>query len=459
MEREDLFKRLEEIKIDSKKINHFTLSMIEKGHKLEDLNGSIMDFKENLLKDIEIYFTEVELNPKKEQKDNPKVDLKAIASENKAKKKLLKEYKEIDNLVENLEPKTTIFSKIKFIIENEFDTIYSTYLTGTQLAKLFIDREIGFDKNIQRGIKTINKQLRANFKDSHVKDIYNSMINNSFTPTQIHLAYVEDGQKESLEDVEGGCSYLEEEDSLRCEGIIRMIDGQHRIRACVKLYREIEQGLEFDLDKYIFNTEIHVTDSNYARTIYSNINKNLKLDKSQVRQLSNDYSSKIVNKLAFDSESSLRGKIATCKPVKDKITLFSTLAEAIDKNSKIGSIKERNEISQYLMDFFDYLAYNCKEGFGNDVTERMKFKENNLLNENNAMLMWIKVALRDKAHYTENIDKILNEKEFFNKDNPYWLENSTVKYRKDNKGFAVNNTSSGLASLINKGVEIIERGR
>jgi hypothetical protein len=398
-------------------------------------------------------------NSSKETGDNksegtptpPTVDSKAV---------LHKKYKTIDNLTYLSQSKETVFKDVRLIAELMDDTIYSFYLNGNELASLWLDGTLTFDPTMQRGLKQDVKtgESHANFKDSHVREIYDSMIANKFTPTQLHFAIITDDEDLDFD-------YNSETKDMLVNGKVRNLDGQHRTRACVKIYQELLTGKlkDFDLDKYVFNIQLHATTAEYARIIYDNIDKNLKLDKSQKKQLSGDYYARIVNALNQNSDSPLKEKIATAKPVGNKLVLFSNLAEAIEKNQKITSNIQKEETRKYLTDFFDYVAYKIPQ-FADDAT-RAKFKENNLLVENNFFPTWIKVAFADKENYKANIDKIVENISFFNKDalitvegqQPIhrWLASNTVKYKKDNNGFAMQNTSTGIVAMTTKTLELL----
>lgn len=380
------------------------------------------------------------------------------------KAQVAKKYKTIHNIVYLAETKHTVLDDVREVTDTGEDLIYSCELNGSELATLFLSGVLVYDPTMQRGLKEdAHGEMIANFKDYHVKEIYESMKNNSFTPTQIHLGVITDD-----EDLDW--HYNTDSMQLAVTGRIRLIDGQHRTRALAKILNELKVGrlANIDIDKYVFNVQIHVTNAEHARIIYSNIDKNLKLDKSQVRQLSADHYARVINALNQHSDSPLKGKIATSKPVGNKLVLFNNIADAVEKNVTISSGYQREDIIKYLKEFFDYLTYKLPQAFGDDDKARAEFRKNNLLNENNAFAMWIKVAFLDEKEYKKNIDHIISNVEYFNKDKQgtitidteqktgyIWLLLNTVKHKQKGEGFAMNNTNTGINAITNQVVEML----
>lgn len=398
---------------------------------------------------------------KKDEGKNDEGDKKDDSPKPKTKSQIQKEYKTVHNLVYLSSAKETEIENVRLAGDTGEDLIYTCEMNGEQLADFWLDGTFTFDPTMQRGVKETTKgDIIASFKDTHIREIAESMMNSTFTPTQIHLGIITDD-----EDIRW--HYDEETGKMTVVGKVRLIDGQHRTRALAKILNEMKtqkDGMEnADIERYVFNVQIHVCNSEHARIIYSNINKNLKLDKSQVRQLSGDHYARIINALNQHSESPLKGKIATSKPVNNKLVLFSNLADALEKSIDIGSKIYREEVINYLMNFFDYVAYKLEDGFGADDKKRAEFRANNLLNENNTFLGWIKVAFLDKGDsiktekYKESIDKIVAQVDFFKKDNDYWLKNSSVKHKIKGEGFAMNNTTSGINAIRDKMLEIVTK--
>jgi hypothetical protein len=403
-------------------------------------------------------------NNKQENPSNNNATNNAETAKKETKSQVIRKYKTIHNVVYLAETKNTVLDDVRETADTGEDLIYSLDLNGSEIATMFLGGVLVYDPTMQRGLKEdAHGEMIANFKDYHVKEIYESMKNNSFTATQIHLGIITDD-----EDVQW--HYNPETQQLNCVGKIRLIDGQHRTRALVKILNELKVGkLEnIDIDKYVFNVQVHVCSAEMARIIYSNIDKNLKLDKSQVRQLSADNYARVVNALNQHSDSVLKGKISTSKPVGNKLTLFSNIADAIEKNVTISSGHHREDIIKYLKDFFDYVAYKFPNGAFSDEKKMVEFRKNNLLVENNAFQMWIKVAFLNQEEYKKNIDHILSNVEYFNKDHQgtitidgeaktghIWLLLNTVKHKQKGEGFAMNNTNTGINAITNQAIEML----
>lgn len=436
--------------------------------------------KEDKIEEVKkVELTVVKPNEEKDNNEEPKKDEDASADDSKGsdededeedtltspKKEtnaeIHKKYKTIHNIVTDAKSKTTYLENIHYITNTDVDEIYSVFVKGSDLATMWLNGTLTFDPTMQRGLKENTKhETMANFRDSHVRDIAESMKSSTFTPTQIHLVVLTDDPYTN--------SNFDEDNELMCvKGMIRLADGQHRVRALVKLVSEMKTGKikNIDVDKYVFNVQIHRCKSDQARIIYANIDKNLKLDKSQVRQLSSDNYSRIVNEL--NTHGVLKGLISTTKPVGTKLVLFSNLAEAIEECVDVASTQKKDEVVEYLRKFFDHVAYRLPQLFGK-VDARVEFRTNNLLAENNAFKMWIKVAFADTENYKNNIDKIAENVLYYNKDNfnkvvindiekegHIWLLLNTVKHKQKGEGFAMNNTKNGIDAIAKVTFEML----
>jgi hypothetical protein len=382
-------------------------------------------------------------------KDKPKED-------GETKKSIRDKYKTQDNIVFNAKAKETKFEEVR----KYSDKTYSCELNGRQLATMFLDGTLIYDPSMQRGVKEDkNNVLRANFKERHVNEIAKAMTEGTFTSlTQIHLGLITDD--------EDFIDPIYEDGDLIYNGKVRLIDGQHRTKACVKIFsleKLDELKTDIDLEDIVFNVVIDVVNSDEARIIYQGIDKNLKLDKSQARQLSSDDYARIVNALNTSPDSDLKGKIATAKPTGDKLVLFNNLADSIQKTfGKFNGTNERKATEKYLMEFFAYVTEKLPKAFGNNGADRVEFRSNNLLNENNFFLTWIRLAFVDKENYQANIDKIVENVNFFNKDTQnadgeyIWWKANAIKAKENNKkGFAMQNTGSGINNLTKLTFELL----
>lgn len=365
-----------------------------------------------------------------------------------------KKFKTLDNLIQFVPKKETHLKNVTKLSENR----YGMYLSGEEIAQLYLDGNLGFDPSMQRGTKE-DKQgnTHAFFKESHVNDIYNSIVADVYTPTQIVFGVIIDDGDELV--------YNENDNSLDIHGKMRLLDGNHRSKAFVKVKTWSFTGKlekEIDLSNILTNVEVYFCTSNQARQIYANIDKNLKLNQAQVQQLSRSAESQIVNHLNQSENSEMRDKIATSRPVGKKLCLFNTITEMLKKHADIDTDGKMQHCKEYLTNFFNYLVNALPEAFGSNEDKRMKFREESLINENNMFKAWVRLALIDEEHYKENIDKVIANVDYYKKNNPIWLNGATVKIRtkKDaegNKvpnGFSMNNTSTGFETLYDETFKI-----
>jgi hypothetical protein len=244
-----------------------------------------------------------------------------------------------------------------------------------------------------------------------------------------------------------------------------LLDGQHRTRAFVKVKTWLFTGKlqkQIDLSNIITNIEIHAKTGNGARQIYTNIDKNMKLNQAQVQQLSHSVESQITNYLNQSDDSKMKGKIATSRPVGKKLCLFNTITDVLKKYGNIES-DEVAQYKEYLKNFFNYLVTVLPDAFGKDEDKRVEFRKDNLINENNMFKAWVRLALADKEHFKENIDKVIANVDYYKKDNKVWLDGTTTKVRKKKDaqtgekvpcGFSMNNTSTAFETLYDETFKI-----
>jgi hypothetical protein len=364
-------------------------------------------------------------------------------------------YKTIDNIT-YIESRKQVTLDDVMKISNEK---YTLYLTGKQLADMWVNHELFFNPTMQRGVKTtIDNQEVATFSDKHVRDLEEALLNGDFEPTQIHFAILTDDNETTF-------NYDEDGNTLEVNGKIQLLDGQHRTRMLVRVDKMMAVDPTYkkvDLNSLLFNVEVHVVDSQRARTIYAGIDKNLKLDKSQERQLSVDEYALIVNELNQNIYSPLRGKIATCKPVGKGLVLFSTLYDAIKDNVDIDKPADRKKVVDKISTFFNYMIDKLPSAFGGSVEKRLAFRENNLLNENNFFHALIAVALKDSNNYRKNIDKLVANVDHFKKNNKVWLDGQAVKVRAkdkdkkdEEKGYAMANSKTVFKFLVEETFRVL----
>jgi hypothetical protein len=428
----------------------------EEKKKLEEDKKKLEEEKKNFELDKKV--SNLQNKDKKTKTKKTKEEIEA----EKENARLNKLYKTQDNIVYLSEEKITEINNVQLLEEDGDEyTRFGAYVSSGDLAQWFMDETLTFDPTMQRGVKEIkitkkvdgekesHIETRAFFTESHLNKLYKSLEEHSFTPTQILLGVIVD---------DGDSFDYDEYGTLTVSGKIRLLDGQHRVRTFVReknAQMTGESHADIDLQSMLVNVEIYCVTADKAREIYANTGKSLRLNQAQTKQLSSSFESRIVNFLNQDASSELKNKIATTRPVNKKLVLFNTLTEKLEK-AKLPFVDDTfKEMKLYLRDFFNYLTSKLPEAFGSNEDLRIEFRENNLLNENNMFKAWIPLALADKEHYKENIDKMIAEKDFFNKGNSIWEDYNTVKVRTDSKtkkriGWSMNNTGKAFKGMTDE---------
>lgn len=394
---------------------------------------------------------------------NAKVDRELTISEQR--KMIRNEYRLRDNLLIDSSPEEEyIFEDARKLDEESF----SIYLTGGQLATLFTSGQLFYDATMQRGVKTDkNGEVRANFKESHINEIAQSIEEDRFATTQLQFVAVKD---------EDEIIYDGKTRVLSINGRMRIMDGQHRTRAFAKVHgKNLSRGKNddskyVDLNRYIFNVKLWYVTADRAREIYNQIDKNWKLDKSQVRQLQNDIYAKLANKLNNETSSPLHNLIASSRPVKNRVVLFSNVTKGLEDNVVFDNPKEMLLTYDYLIKFFEYVMDKIPEVFSLNEKRRIEFRERNLLGENSFFPTWLKVAFIDKDNYKKNIDIIAQNISMFDKRRKtangtsyYWIERTVLKYGSkaekieelERKPLAMNNSDKTFTALNNVMIELL----
>lgn len=109
--------------------------------------------------------------------------IKRVMNKTTTTKKIGSKVYKNDLLIDNMESKETIFRDVKEIIPNER---YGMYLNGEEIVELFLHGNLVYDATMQRGVKVAKDgSVHANFKEAHIKDLYNALLENQYAFTQM----------------------------------------------------------------------------------------------------------------------------------------------------------------------------------------------------------------------------------------------------------------------------------
>lgn len=344
--------------------------------------------------------------------------------------------------------KTIQFNNVHKLNEKE----YMTFLSGEDLLSSWVENNIEYIPEIQRGIVTTQNKSGENiekpvFSYANVKKIKKHIEDNTFYVNQITLnildeteiAYDDDNKVLSVED-----------------GIIALLDGQHRIRALEEIQKQNEKDDDYfvNLKDLVFPVKITNYSKEKAQEQFYQFTLGSKISSSRIEFFNNkDYSNKITKELYNDSI--LKDKIETVKnnitkKEKDNIVSFATLKNAIETHFNTNSFVSDHEYentSEFLKEFFEELFFLVPEF--NDYEERMNLKaENNFKCENVTFYGYLAVAkyLETKENWKELLANI-NEINFDKTQEP-WIS-SVIKPNQDRTTYSIVNNNQSRKDIAN----------
>lgn len=287
--------------------------------------------------------------------------------------------------------------------ENDFNTS----LLFKEVGDLWNSNILQWSPDIQRKPKeSLSKKgelvRKPRVAKLGVSQITELMLKKRFRSNQITFCILMDGH----EDI----SY-DQGDLTVNSGNMYIIDGFHRLNA---LLNTLEK--EPDYEGYI-DVAIKYLSYDEARFYLGQLNKMSKFDKTFVKVLMNEeISDKIVNDLK--SKSALRGRITDETHVGKKktyLTNFAILSKGIEDIFNPQNNVDRINISEVLVNFFDYLIDYYPEDFSRDITKLIKARNNSLRNYHNTFVIYLVVAkkLYDKHGKTIPSDEIIRIVESF----------------------------------------------
>lgn len=244
--------------------------------------------------------------------------------------------------------------------ENVIMMDYESYITKVKMSLLV---EMQHSKLIIYNYETQRSAKYKRVKDAviptpdvnkkSVKDISEHMINQTYLPDMITLNAYSD-EVESL-------TYDEKNKTLTInEGaVISILDGFHRLQAGVRAV-SLNPDLELEMILSIRSYDIET-----AKKYFGQINTINPIKPERLRELKSERHSDIVIK-NLQKKSDLKGKIASASNISEianQLTTFDILSFAVDDVFHPTTSLEAREISDYLIDFFNYLVGHYVDEF------------------------------------------------------------------------------------------------
>lgn len=205
-------------------------------------------------------------------------------------------------------------------------------------------------------------------------------------------------------------------------GTLNLTDGAHREKAAesaLLINPNLQENFTLILTNFNVDKAIQYIRQKDKR---NPIDKEY-LESKDMENLNND----VVRRLNENSESELKGLIVTDDFLLREgfgLVPFGIVSKTIENLWNIKIRKEANDISDYLIEFFNELVGIFPEELKLNIKEN---RNKNYINHSNMFVYYLTIAkeIQNKSNWKELLYKIINNTDF-NKDNEYWK--GTITY-------------------------------
>lgn len=349
--------------------------------------------------------------------------------------KTLEAYDQLYSEEDTLELPLTIDNVIQIDDEN-----YVTKMHVQFIQKLMRSNLLRYNYETQREAKFIkmgeNIQRVANVNKKSTEEIAKLALEGTLSSTPLTFnALVGTADEGDELEYDGKNSRL----IINKGTFIDVLDGFHRITGII---RALEVNSELD---FVFPVLIRNYNTSTAQRHIGEINTVNVMSKQHRDALRSTRKSDIVVK-ALQRESELKGRISQTRDVhfiNNELVTYNLLAETIDELFTLETKADAMELSEYLVEFFDYLIGKYKEQF---ITNVDKIRKDSLINANAMFVGYLVLAKRMKEENVSisKLSKILDNIDF-SKDNEIWEKLGILNNRK-----IVNKTRKNIKEYFSK---------
>lgn len=342
------------------------------------------------------------------------------------------------------------FNNVIPVIRNSEIRKYDTSLSAGKIAEMFQEGIIIYEGSVQRGTKMDSKGREKDIVSTKkIKEIYKSMITGELHGGVITLNY--------LKEYDNPLEYDSESKTLTGEHPLLILDGQHRIKACHRWWKEFNKGKNKDILPDPYNYEFPITIENLSEedmkkcfAEYALMQKKISKTRAEFLNVGD-----LVNQVVryINQESELRGRVecttTTIRGKNPNVVTFSTLSQAIKYNFSPRTKDEANDLAKYLTEFIDALVNTFPDELGENKPElKEELRQKSLVSEALSWFGYMRIAkdlygsngkkkLKDYLKLLNNNIVIDGQKySFLDKNNPIWKN----IFRENNK--IINNTST-----------------
>ncbi|MBT2759906.1 DNA sulfur modification protein DndB [Paenibacillus sp. ISL-20] len=280
---------------------------------------------------------------------------------------------------------------------------YITKIKLSFLVKMFHSQLITYDYETQRSAKYKRSKEGVvpvpDVNKKSVEDISSHMLNETYLADMITLNVYSEEVEPLTYDSKNRTLIINE------GATISILDGFHRLQAGVKAI-SVNPNLELEL---ILSIRSYDTDT--AKKYFGQINTVNVVKPERIRELKSEKHSDIVVR-DLQLKSDLKGKIASSTRISEiagQLTTFDILSYSIDVVFGPTTKLEAIEVSEYLIDFFNYLVGSFVDEFLENPNDYRKTNINHPL----MFAGYVQIAknfkdenknLRDLKNFVESID-------------------------------------------------------
>ena len=324
----------------------------------------------------------------------------------------LKNIREYNNMDENEEGVIDYPLTFENVFMQETDQ-WIGVISIAELVKLLQAKMVRYNYKTQRNplfVKHMDSVIqRPNINKKSVKEINNKMLKGQFIPDAITLNILADGTEDFSYDARHNKLTLK-------EGNLDILDGMHRAMASINT---VLANPNIEL-----NFGLHLTNFNEDKARRYILQKDLQtpLDKEYKVSLDTmNLNNSVVNSINTHSESELRGLIVTDQALVqtgDGITLYSVMSKGVSRLWNLKTRKESNELSEYLIRFFNEMVGLYPDHFKHDIKKK-RYK--NYMTHHNMIIFYLTIAkeLQGRNDWKKALAKVMRNVNF-SVDNSYW---------------------------------------
>lgn len=273
---------------------------------------------------------------------------------------------------------------------------------------------IQIDANMQRESEILiyNGQLISHvfYDDTKAREICELLIKRDYSPDPIRWNLIKDDDAKYIYDAET-------KKLIIYDGTIVLLDGQHRTRA-IEYALIQEPSLE-----YYFPIIFSIATVKKAQGIIAQHEKLQPINKNLIKTYQQSAANDIIRKLEINEDiSSIYKFTDTIQAITAKagFILNGDLIDAVNKYYKVSdySLKEQNELTKWLVDFFMEIAYEMDEDFKNFRNIDDKWNVNRHIFP---AYIWLSCVLKDDKNWKTELNKLLTNVDFHNSKRPWVL--------------------------------------